>query len=116
MGALGSMTTPVSTCGCLYRDGHRFESPPLHQEVHASESGFRPPGAIPLAEELLEAPKELILTALEVEQSGGVVIADKVGDTTCMFLAKLYRAEEARAGRLGVFVIPYSASDERILT
>jgi exodeoxyribonuclease V alpha subunit len=55
---------------------------------------------IPLAEELLEAPKELILTALELEQSEGVVIADKVGDTACMFLAGLYRAEEAIADRL----------------
>jgi exodeoxyribonuclease V alpha subunit len=55
---------------------------------------------IPLAEELLEAPKELILTALELEQSEGAVIADKVGDTTCAFLAGLYRAEQAIADRL----------------
>ena len=26
------------------RDGHRFESPQLHHEVRASESGFRLPG------------------------------------------------------------------------
>src|SRR5271157_5153261 len=37
---------------------------------------------IPLAEKLLEAPKELILTALELERSEGAVIADKVGVTT----------------------------------
>jgi hypothetical protein len=35
---------------------------------------------------LLEAPKELIVTALELERSEGAVIADKVGDTACTFL------------------------------
>jgi exodeoxyribonuclease V alpha subunit len=54
---------------------------------------------IPLAEELLEAPKELILTALELEQSEGAVIADRVGETDCAFLAGLYRAEQAIADR-----------------
>ena len=55
---------------------------------------------IPLAEELLEAPKELILIALELERSEGAVIADKVGETACTFLAGLYRAEQAIADRL----------------
>ena len=47
-----------------------------------------------------EAPKELILTALELERSEGTVIADKVGDTACIFLAGRYRAEQAIAERL----------------
>jgi exodeoxyribonuclease V alpha subunit len=55
---------------------------------------------IPLAEELLEAPKELILTALELELSEGNVIADKVGETACTFLAALYRAEQSIGDRL----------------
>jgi exodeoxyribonuclease V alpha subunit len=55
---------------------------------------------IPLAEKLLEAPKELILTALDLEQSDDAVIADRVGDTACTFLAGLYRAEQAIADRL----------------
>ena len=55
---------------------------------------------IPLAEELLEAPRELIPTALELERSEGVIIADKVGDTVCIFPANLYRAEQAIAERL----------------
>src|SRR5271168_4846497 len=55
---------------------------------------------IPLAEELLEAPKELILTALELELSEGNVIADKVGETACTFLAGLYRAEQSIGDRL----------------
>src|SRR5271169_4288210 len=40
---------------------------------------------IPFADELLEAPKEWILTALELELSEGNVIADKVGETACTF-------------------------------
>jgi exodeoxyribonuclease V alpha subunit len=55
---------------------------------------------IPLSGKLLEAPRELILIALELERSEGAVIADKVGDTACMFLAGLYRAEQAIAERL----------------
>ena len=55
---------------------------------------------IPLAEKLHEAPKELILMALELEQTDGAVIADRVGDTACTFLAGLYRAEQAIADRL----------------
>jgi hypothetical protein len=34
---------PASACGCLYRDGHRFESPQLHQEVGANRAGFPAP-------------------------------------------------------------------------
>jgi exodeoxyribonuclease V alpha subunit len=49
---------------------------------------------IPLAEELLEAPKELILTAVEFERSEGAVIADKVGDSACTFLSGPYKAEQ----------------------
>ena len=53
---------------------------------------------IPLAEELLEAPKELILTALELERSEGAVIADKVGDTACTFGGPLQgRASDRRS-------------------
>ena len=60
-------------------------------------------------------PKELILTALELERSEGVVIADKVGDTACTFLAGLYRAEQAIADRLICIVsgrLPWPWIDE----
>ena len=68
-----------------------------------------------LAEELLEAPKDLILTALELERSEGAVIADKVGDTACTFLAGLYKAEQAIADRLIRIVnggLPWAWIDE----
>ena len=72
----------------------------LTEAMDEGHCGLPTDQLIPLAEELLEAPKELILTALELERSEGAVIADKVGDTACTFLAGLYRAEQAIADRL----------------
>src|SRR6476661_565495 len=72
----------------------------LTEAMDEGHCGLPTDQLIPLAEELLEAPKELILTALELERSDGAVTADKVGDTACMFLAGLYRAEKAIAERL----------------
>ena len=54
----------------------------------------------PLAEKLLEVPHELIRAALDLELSEGTVIADRVGETPCVFLAGLYRAERGIADRL----------------
>jgi exodeoxyribonuclease V alpha subunit len=53
-----------------------------------------------LAEKLLEAPGELIRTALDLELTEGSVIADQVGETPCVFLAGLHRAERTIAERL----------------
>ena len=72
----------------------------LTEAMDEGHCGLPTDQLIPLAEELLEAPKELILTALELERSEGAVIAEKVGDTACMFMAGLYRAEQAIAERL----------------
>ena len=55
---------------------------------------------IPLAEKLLEVPQELIRTALDLELQQGTVVADRVGETPCMFLAGLHRAERTIAERL----------------
>src|SRR5262249_39872441 len=52
------------------------------------------------AEKLLEVPQQLIRTALELELQEGTVIADHVGDTPCIFLAGLYRAERTISDRL----------------
>jgi exodeoxyribonuclease V alpha subunit len=54
----------------------------------------------PLAEKLLEVPQDLIRTALDLELADGTVIADRLGDTPCVFLAGLHRAERAIAERL----------------
>lgn len=53
-----------------------------------------------LAETLLEAPRALIDTALALELAEGVVTADTVGDTPCVFLSGLYHAERGVADRL----------------
>src|SRR6185369_14106688 len=54
----------------------------------------------PLAVELLEVDQGLVLTAMDLELADGTVIADTVGETACIFLAGLYRAEHAIAERL----------------
>src|SRR5271165_5660310 len=72
----------------------------LTEAMDEGHCGLPTDQLIPLAEKLLEAPKDLILTALELERSEGAVIADKVGDAACMFLAGLYRAEQAISDRL----------------
>jgi exodeoxyribonuclease V alpha subunit len=54
----------------------------------------------PLAEKLLDVPQGLVHTALDLELADGTVIADRLGDTDCVFLAGLYRAERAIAERL----------------
>src|SRR6266566_416982 len=54
----------------------------------------------PLAEKLLEVPQELIGTALDLELQEGSVVADRVGETPCVFLAGLHRAERTIAERL----------------
>ena len=55
---------------------------------------------LPLAEKLLEVPQQLLRTALDLELQDGAVIADRVGETRCKFLAGLHRAERTIAERL----------------
>jgi len=55
---------------------------------------------VPLAEKLLEVPQELVRTALDLELHQGSVIAERVGETPCVFLAGLHRAERTIAERL----------------
>jgi len=53
-----------------------------------------------LAVELLEIPKELVQTALALELAEGTVIVATVGETACVFLGGLYRAEQVIAERI----------------
>ena len=55
---------------------------------------------VPLAEKLLEVGPDFIRTALDLELAGGAVIADSLGETDCIFLASLYRSEQAIAQKL----------------
>ena len=52
------------------------------------------------AAELLEAPRDLVRTAAELELAAGSVVADQAGDIPCIFLAGLYGAERGIAERL----------------
>src|SRR5208282_3739355 len=55
---------------------------------------------VPLAVELLEVDAGLVRTAMDLELADGTVIADTVGETACVFLGGLYRAEQVIAERL----------------
>ncbi len=72
----------------------------LTEAMNEGHCGLPTEELIPLAEKLLEVPQELIRTALDLELQEGTVVADRVGETPCIFLAGLYRAERAIAERL----------------
>src|SRR3990170_6743465 len=72
----------------------------LTEALDEGHCGLPTEELIPLAEELLEVPSELIRTALDLELSEGTVIADHIGETPCVFLAGLYQAERVVADRL----------------
>ena len=55
---------------------------------------------LPVAAELLDAPEDLVRTAIGEELAEGNVVADRVGRTECVFLAGLHRAEHGIASRL----------------
>jgi exodeoxyribonuclease V alpha subunit len=76
----------------------------LTEAMDEGHCGLPTEELIPLAEELLDVPPELIRTALELELFEGTVIADHVGGTPCVFLAGLYQAERGIADRLRRFL------------
>src|SRR6202166_4826900 len=72
----------------------------LTEAMDAGHCGLSIADLTPLAEKLLDVPQDLIRTALDLELADGTVIADHLGDTDCVFLAGLHRAEQAIAERL----------------
>jgi exodeoxyribonuclease V alpha subunit len=72
----------------------------LTEAMDEGHCGLPTEELIPLAEELLEVPSELVRTALDLELSDGTVISDHVGETPCVFMAGLYQAEHVIADRL----------------
>jgi exodeoxyribonuclease V alpha subunit len=72
----------------------------LTEAMDEGHCGLPTEELVPLAEKLLEVPQQLVRTALELELREGAVIGDKVGETPCVFLAGLYRAERTIANRL----------------
>jgi exodeoxyribonuclease V alpha subunit len=72
----------------------------LSEATDEGHCGLPKAELLPLAVELLEVSKELVETALTLELGEGTVIADTVGETPCVFLAGLHRAERVIAERL----------------
>jgi exodeoxyribonuclease V alpha subunit len=72
----------------------------LTEAMDEGHCGLPTDELVPLAEKLLEVPQELIRAALDLELAEGTVVADRVGETPCVFLAGLHRAERIIAERL----------------
>src|SRR5205809_2684362 len=72
----------------------------LTEAMDEGHCGLPSDELVPLAAALLEVPAELVQTAMDLELAEGIVIADSVGETPCVFLAGLYRAERSIAERL----------------
>jgi exodeoxyribonuclease V alpha subunit len=72
----------------------------LTEAMDEGHCGLPTDELVPLAEKLLEVAGELVHTALHLELTEGTVIADRVGETPCVFLSGLHRAERTIAERL----------------
>jgi len=55
----------------------------LAEAMDDGHCGLQTEELIPLAEGLLDAPADLIRTAVELERSEGTLVADRVGETLC---------------------------------
>jgi exodeoxyribonuclease V alpha subunit len=69
----------------------------LTEAMDEGHCGLPTEELMPLAGQLLEVPQDLIRTALDLELADGTVVANRVGDRLCVFLAGLYRAERGIA-------------------
>jgi exodeoxyribonuclease V alpha subunit len=72
----------------------------LSEAMGEGHCGLPTAELIPLAVELLEVDSALVQTALGLELSEATVIADQVGETPCVFLAGLHKAERLIGERL----------------
>ena len=52
------------------------------------------------AEKLLEVPGELVESAIKLELEDGNIVSDHVGETECLFLAKVHNAEQSVANHI----------------
>jgi exodeoxyribonuclease V alpha subunit len=91
----------------------------LTEAMDEGHCGLPTEELVPLAVKLLEVGKDLVLTALNLELTDGTVIGDVVGDTPCIFLGGLYRAEQIIAERLqrlinGKLPWPYIDADKAL--
>jgi exodeoxyribonuclease V alpha subunit len=71
----------------------------LTEAMDEGHCGLPTAELVPLAEKLLEVPVGLVRTAIDLV-ADGTVISNTVGQTTCVFLAGLHRAERTITERL----------------
>jgi exodeoxyribonuclease V alpha subunit len=72
----------------------------LTQAMDEGHCGLPIRELVPLVAELLDAPQDLVESALNLELGDGAVVGDTVDRTACVFLGGLYRAEQLIAERL----------------
>ncbi len=72
----------------------------LAEAMDEGHCGLPTDELVPLTEKLLDVPEGLVRTALDLELAEGTVIADRVGETSCVFLTGLHRAERTSAEQL----------------
>jgi exodeoxyribonuclease V alpha subunit len=72
----------------------------LTEAMDEGHCGFPTSELVTLSGKLLEVPHELVSVALDLELRECTVVADRVGETDCIFLAGLHSAERAVADRL----------------
>ena len=72
----------------------------LTEAMDEGHCGLPEDELLPAAAKLLEVSEEILAPALAAEVDVGSVIADRVGDRACLFLAGLHRAERTIAARL----------------
>jgi exodeoxyribonuclease V alpha subunit len=72
----------------------------LTEAMDEGHCGLPTDELVPLAVELLEVDKGLVMTAMDLELADGTVVADTVGEAACIFLGGLYRAEQVIADRI----------------
>ena len=86
----------------------------LAQAMDEGHCGLPVEELVPLTEKLLEAPSELVETALRLELEDGAVVGDDLDGRRCVFLAALYRAEREIAEKLKTLAVgkpPWPAID-----
>ena len=86
----------------------------LTEAMDDGHCGLPTADLLPLAEKLLEVGTDLIRAAIDLELSDGTVIADRLGEIDCIFLASLYRSEQAIAAKLQAITrakLPWAAID-----
>ena len=72
----------------------------LTEAVSEGHCGLPEDGLLPMAEQLLEIPPDILREALRHELQDQTVVADTIGERRCVFLGHLWTAEKVVAERL----------------